>query len=495
MKKAILLFSACYLFSGIQAQSFIGYNNSHYAGIYGVLTNPASMAKSPYQYDVNIIGADLKAGNTYYRISKKAIFSNDTLYLGKDVVNDSGAIRHQYAWLQTDVIGPSGFLQFSADQAAGLIIRFRTQLNFDDLSTPSANFAYTGFKDSTMLNQVMQESYVAAAGHAWTEIGIAYAKVLYKSYPHLLKGGITFKFLGGQQSAYVVARNIAYRFDRPDSITFLSGSLHAGFDQGMQNNTGFQLNNFSFKNLGIGADIGLIYEWRPESPDEEASLLPAPAKDGTDLPYTLRIGVSVTDIGGIRYPPSASNRNLYTNKPVRVPYDSLKYRFGETLVNYNYRLNGYFQSTDTVAHSYYMSLPTVLHLYADYAFTKKLFLNFNASVSLTGGKTRDAKTHYISTFNLTPRIEGRWAAAYLPITFNTQNQLAVGIAGRIGPLVFGSGSLLSNLLSKLVRQGDFYIGLRFIPFSLFKHDGNRMGRFFLTEKQKKLYKSLDCPRY
>ncbi len=101
-----------------QAQSFAGYHTSHYAGIYGVLTNPASAAGSRYKWDVNIIGVDVKAGNTYASIPKSTCSALPISGYATRIISSTPPLTgRQYGWAMGEVMMPS--VLYSIDEKTG----------------------------------------------------------------------------------------------------------------------------------------------------------------------------------------------------------------------------------------------------------------------------------------------------------------------------------------------------------------------------------------
>jgi hypothetical protein len=67
----ILLFISTSLIA--QAQDFLGYANSNYAGVSGVNLNPASIADSRFKFDILIVGTSLNFSNNYVGMKKTAL--------------------------------------------------------------------------------------------------------------------------------------------------------------------------------------------------------------------------------------------------------------------------------------------------------------------------------------------------------------------------------------------------------------------------------------
>jgi len=108
---------------------------------------------------------------------------------------------------------------------------------------------------------------VAAAG--WMEAGVTWANVLYNKDKHFLKGGISLKYLGGISNASISTHHL----NASVSQNITKDSYFAGDASGDINLSfaGASTSNISandltkFNGSGVGFDIGLSYEYRPNS--------------------------------------------------------------------------------------------------------------------------------------------------------------------------------------------------------------------------------------
>src|SRR5882724_5108459 len=57
----------------LSAQQNLGIRNSNYAGIQGALLNPASIAGSKLEWDVNVLSGDVVFANTFLYAPKSAV--------------------------------------------------------------------------------------------------------------------------------------------------------------------------------------------------------------------------------------------------------------------------------------------------------------------------------------------------------------------------------------------------------------------------------------
>src|SRR6188768_3358433 len=123
----IILFSATYA----KAQSYMGYIPDNYAGIQGVLFNPASIVDSRFKTDINLFSTSSSLNNDYYGISLFDL-SDENYDANKDgkrtPTNNNGGI------LYSDVMGPSFMFNIAPKHAIAIYTRARAVLNVNEIN-------------------------------------------------------------------------------------------------------------------------------------------------------------------------------------------------------------------------------------------------------------------------------------------------------------------------------------------------------------------------
>jgi hypothetical protein len=215
-----------------------------------------------------------------------------------------------------------------------------------------------------------------------------------------------------------------------------------------------------FKSTGIGADIGFVYEYRPDTGSYARRDLNK---------YKFKIGLSVLDIGSIKYDRDLSRSGSYgihITGPQRFYLRSLA---EASVDDFKDTLNKYpqFFSPDAAGNAagYTTALPTTVQLNADYHVRKGFYVNLNAQLGLTNSGSKAYASQYYNAVAITPRFENKLLGVYVPLTYNALTEFTAGASFRVGGFFFGSGSILSAALGSS-KQADFFIGLHF--GSLFK---------------------------
>lgn len=169
-------------------------------------------------------------------------------------------------------------------------------------------------------------------------------------------------------------------------------------------------------------------------------------------PYVFKLGVSITDIGSINYKESDITR-YNMNQTV----DATVFDEGDT----DQTLEDYYNGvTNTLATK--VKLPTALNLSADYRIKGKFFTSHSGSFALVSSDSESAN-NIINNVTLAPRLETKWLSIYSPLSLRQYGDFAWGFGLRFGPLMVGSGSVLSNLISSSTKTTDVYVGLK-VPF-------------------------------
>jgi hypothetical protein len=106
---------------------------------------------------------------------------------------------------------------------------------------------------------------------------------------------------------------------------------------------------------------------------------------------------------------------------------------------------------------YSVSLPTALHVDADYYIEKGFYVNLATQLNLISNKTKVYNSTYYNSVSLTPRWEKKTIGVYLPLNYSALTKFNVGLGAHLGPVFFGSGSIF-NLLFGGSRQADAQLG-------------------------------------
>jgi outer membrane protein OmpA-like peptidoglycan-associated protein len=451
MKKRLVLgLISCVPLFGL-SQQFTGFTYDNYSGVHGMLQNPASVAGSKYKVNINFFSMSALAGNNAYELKNSNFKSFDfsDLEENRDYFK-SGNTDKKNLWMNTDIMGPSFMFTSGKKSGIGLYTRARTIVNQFNLS--DRTFRFFG-ADDALYNTDIQEENLQLKAHAFAEAGLTYGRIIYNAPNHLVKMGITGKYVIGMAAASVYSKKLAVNIDKNDFINKLEGDLNVRYSGNLDavDDDFSDILDKSSGNHGLGFDLGFVYEWRPESSRWLTT---------DQTPYKLRVSTSLNDLGSVKYNNSEHGDSYSVNASARTT-DDLDKQDGETFDEYFTRLeNQGIITSQTHADKLKVKLPATFRIDADYHIYKRLFINAGAIVNLINKDKNELTAHYATSYTITPRLEKKWFSIYSPLYYNTLNKkMAWGAGLRAGFLFLGSGSVLSNMLSnKNVTQADFHIG-------------------------------------
>ncbi|MEP1954843.1 MAG: DUF5723 family protein, partial [Algoriphagus sp.] len=329
-----------------------------------------------------------------------------------------------------DILGPSAL--FNLNEKSSIAITTRARGFFNLLNIAGELYELTASEDEVESFDLTMED-LSGVVHVWGEVGVTYSRVILEKDKHFLKGGATLKYLVGAGGVYGLSPMLRGNYDATTEILATNGELSYGFT------SGFDSEEISFSEVtgGLGADLGIVYEFRD-------------ADNWDENPYKLRLGLSVTDIGSINYKETSDFR--YDMNATIDANEFDEYDLEDVLEN-NY--NG----TETLQDKKF-GLPTAIQIFADYSITNRFFVSAQGAISVR--KVSDIPvSNIINAFSVTPRFEMRWISVYSPVSVRQyDSSLAWGFGLRAGPLTVGSGSILTNLISSSSKTADVYVALK-----------------------------------
>ena len=448
MKKTFLILLFLISSLTITAQSYTGYFHDNYAGVQSVLFNPASIADSRFKTDINLFSVSGTVGNDLYGVKFFDVFKNGYDIDSEAKITPSNANN---ARINFDIMGPSFMFNIAPKHTLAVFTRARSITNLRDINGNLIDQVKDGLDESSDFN--LNAGNAKGASNSWGELGISYAAVLYQNNQHFLKGGLTAKYLQGGVNGYIQGKDVNVTYventGSPENSTLVTnGEITIGASQDFEANEDYK---FDANSRGFGFDLGLVYEWRPNYADYDLNNAKPADNNFRDLnKYKVRFGLSVTDIGSIDYKNKKQdtyNVNGIVTQQMIDDADNL-YDF----------LNEHYTKTST-SKGAKTNLPTALHADVDWNMYKKFYLNLNGDINMVS--TNKLNAYGIADrVSLTPRYESRWFSFYVPMTWMEYSGMQVGSGIRLGAFFVGSGSVLSNVVSKESKGADFHVGMK-----------------------------------
>ncbi|WP_103865553.1 OmpA family protein [Aquimarina sp. I32.4] len=434
-----------------KSQSYIGFLTDNYSGVHSVISNPANIVDSRFKTDINLVGVSSFVGNDYYGLNYRDLFEDNY-----DIETDAKTFSKtkNNALGNTDVLGLSFMFNINEKNAIALYTRARAFYSINEINGQTFGNIVNDFDNNQ--DFIVDEGDLFASAHTWAEVGLSYARVIMNKEQHFLKGGVTLKYLQGLGNAYAVGKNVNVNYDADG--TLLSGGQRIGSVQttgelayGYSENLENDLEEIEVVNgaVGIGADLGFVYEWRPNYSDYTAT----DSKGNTYMQkdvnkYKLKFGLSLTDLGAISYDKGVEERYDITNTFDQNTFEDIDID----------ELENFYRALDP-GNANKAVLPTALHVNADWNINQKFYVNLNSDFSLTS-KDKVNRSRIANTISLTPRFETKWFSFYSPVSIVQHSGFMWGAGLRAGPLYVGSGSVLSALINDETKALDVYAGLK-----------------------------------
>jgi len=489
MTKKILFLCLIYI-QHIKSQDYLGFNQSNYAGITGIYQQPACIVDSRMKFDMNLIGLNLSVYNNYIGLKHSALkrtgsLTNPTFKAFEDTNFTANYLvekirsNDKSVYLSNRISGPGFMLNVNHKDAIAISTGIRTYVNIDGVSPDLAKLIYKELNYPSLWVTNLQNKNLNIQTMTWGEYALTYAHIFKEDNEHFFKAGATVKLLQGIQSAFIFIKDLDYNFKNSDTLSLFQSEVKYGHSDNFNfenqklggTNSGAQFFDFSQATANIGADFGLVYEWRPNYKKFKYDL------DGEkDLwylnknKYKLKIGVSVTDLGVIKFKKGATSGDFKAD----VNFWNIKPINPKTIRELDDTLHGRFGGARSGGEPYKMNLPTAISFQIDYNIWKDFYLNCMPFFALQF-KNNETKVHDFSSISVTPRWDHKWFGAFIPVQYNVLDGYRTGLAIRLGPLVLGTSNILPLIGNNTLYGADIYALVKVpVPFRRVRdrdHDG------------------------
>jgi hypothetical protein len=461
------------------AQDYHAIEGSPFAGSLGVSNNPASILSTPYPWDVTLFSAQGTWSTnalTVYNLSLLS-FSDSSKY-GINNGNYGRRVNFDYNihLLNARIaLGRTSAIAFGAN-LRGYGIGHTSAYNYSDTIHNIRNYL-----DDNPGNEPYSANFVTSS---WIELFATYAHTFIDDGDRRLNVGLTLRAMRGISGAYAqfsdgTTKTVSAGGKPVYQVS--GGNLRYGYSSNFDawhngNSTGQNLNNFlNLTQGGAAFDLGAEYLLRTQALSDPGS------NEDDYYDYNWKIGVSLLDIGENRY--KYGNQSLATTGVRNVADSILDRKFGsggiDNLQQFKDTLSTVVGSPANLRGLFNILNPARLVINVDRPLENHFAINANLSFNLTG--SNEGKRLGVKEMNLltvTPRWETRRWGLYLPIQYNTENQLWIGGAFKAGPLLFGIHNWGFLFAKQKMANGGGYI-------ALIIHPGHGFG-----EKEDKRY---GCP--
>jgi len=480
----------------IKAQDFMGLQSSNYAGVVGLYSNPANIVDNRLKFDMVLIGLNVNVDNNYIGIKRSSIKgtrikdvqnadgTTSKGFVGYSPTWDSTRNTSPYYWKNnivsqtnkydksiyssTRIVLPSFMVQLNKRNALAFNWGVRNYVNIDGISQDLAKLGFEEFIYPSLWFTNLTNKNLSIQQMAWAEYGLTYGHVFKEDGKNFFKAGATVKLLQGLEAAYIYIRDLEYKLDTKDTVSFFNTSVAYGHSDNLNfSNTTNASDIYKFtSNPGFGFDIGAVYEWRP---DYESHKYEMDGEKGLwrrdHNKYKFKASLAVNDIGGIRFKKGGLSNDFTANVN---RYNVDKFEIVRDVDSFDSLITADFNSDRDAEKTFKMALPTAINAQLDYNIWKPFYINLTANITNFYTK-REAKVHDFTTISLAPRFDHKWFGLTLPFTYNSlaakrgQN-VQIGTMARLGPLVLGTNDM-AGLFTSDVYGANIYFLLKIpVPY-------------------------------
>ena len=472
MKKHLyFLFFFLLAHSLTNAQDFLPFASSNYAGVTGVQLQPASIADSRYKFDMAVSATNVSVTNNFYGFDPYLLWHRSLMnnldfkgpYISRNL---DGNTKSVFLSQKQDIL--SFMVSLSDKSSIAFTPSVRSVFNLDNVTDTLATLLDDLNQETNYWGIQLKDENVNMQFNSWVEYGFTYARILIDKQQHFLKGGATLKITQGMGSAYMFVKDLNYTVHHKDTVSFYNSYSNYGTSDNITTNV---TNDLAYKfdaNPSLALDLGFVYEYRPQWLKHKYDM------DGkTNIwrkdedKYLFRIGFTVSDLGSVRYRRNPISRDFNI--------DTTRLYTGDLEFNSVGDFNSFIDTTFNfykISDKYNMNLPLCLSMQLDVRVANGFYINFTPYLALQQGNENVNRVHYLSALNFVPRYDKKWFGVSVPVQYNALKQWNIGFGMRLGPLWIGWNDLFSTLASSKNRYGTSASAILKVPI-LYKHPKDR----------------------
>lgn len=453
---------ALLLWVQLPAQEQWGGALGNYAGTDAIALNPARGATQWPFADIRLLGLDVRAWNDLVgaAVSERSIAgelrnSAQGVTPGTWTAREYLAASDKRAVVQASILGPGMSLSLGRG-TLGFGIRSRVHISVTDVPAALGRHIFHGFGFDEQRNVRLDLGGPRVVAAAWSEASVSYAHLLLARDFSMLSMGATARYMVGHTAA-------AFHLDELSYTSMDSARLEFHRISGAYGIAAPELT----AGHGFGGDLGVVFE---RTIDEADGYMPHRSGRGcTPLEYRYRIGLSLLDLGGMRFAEASAGS------------------FEEGSIDLgNYNATGVedVESLDSllstaVAHSPATGLrigaPTAVALQYDQRISHQVYVGFAGVQQIsfpTGTRLRRA-----NVMAVVPRWETRYVEIAVPITVQEYDlrRPGLGASVRLNGFMIGSDDLRPFFGRRDVRSIDLYFRVKWLihrsPFCKGKRPG------------------------
>ena len=446
-----------------KAQELLGVTLGNYSGTAGLMVNPAGMTNNKIYLDINLATANVFFRNNFAYLPKEdfviwdaANYNFPPIY-GVDTnrnVNYYDNYNLKNATVNARLLGPSAMLQVG-DHAFGITTGVRYFTSGNRIPWDIAEISYNGLDYTPLHNIEFNDFDFDFSTSAWMEIGLSYAYNAIKSYDKQLTVGISIKKLWGYGGGYLKTSNVNYIVVNDSTINIKNLNAEAGFSIPVDYDNNDYISTPTFRGSGVGVDIGAVFikkkkvsvnEWRgkklcSQSYDE----------------YIYRIGVSILDIGRVKYTNNAQLHSYDDVSEYWVNADTLNFTDINTMMS---QISNTFYGDPAASlrsNTIKIGLPTALSVQVDFSLQNNIYIGgfWIHPIRINMNALRRP-----AQLAIVPRFETKYFELSVPFSIYEYQYPRVGIAARFYFFTIGTERLGTYLGMADMNGLDIYASIK-----------------------------------
>lgn len=470
----------------LKAQTLNGLQNSNFAGVHSVYSNPALLTSMAYKRHANVttFATDINTN----LVSLTAPFTLWQAMMGNvpaQYLNDKGKVAWKNDYLQSYPVGMNGWANMGLEwRGPAYAKRMGQRWVWSTHSRSRSNFAVKNVSDATLAYaRVLLDSGKSGANvlqiaqtavqplniqaSAYQEIGASLAFAIVDAKKMKISMGATAKYLMGLGHLSFVSQGMKLQTFGKDSIVIQNSNIQVAYSESQvlqRLMRGAILGGLpSLRDIvgsGLGFDFGISVEG-----GKGGSVVQIKDRwlgDPTVRNYRWRLAASLMDWGRVSYRNELKSFSMSNTNPVTLKTDaaflgafaqgsSEGFAYLEQFAkdNMNYQSDALSQR---------VVLPTQIQLQGDYRLMSRVYASFHWQQSLLAAQTQGFRQP--SSLIVSPRIETKWLEVAMPMGLTQDYKKGnIGAFVRVGPAFVGSDNFVTNLMSNNIKGINLYFGL------------------------------------
>lgn len=442
--------------------------STNYSGSRGLAVNPSLMTTSFVYADFGLnVGisaynnfAFVKASDLYNILTGGGFsdyYKNGKRYDFDFVMNT----KPKYFYETLDLKVLSTMYNFNGKNAFGLFVNNRVYSNGTRIPWEILEIGVVSMEDGDYSGKNYHSENSKAGVMAWSEVGIAYSLTVKDRYYDKIDVGVTAKGLLGYAAAAVNLKEVDKYIINSDSTIIHKVDMTAAMSAPIDYSADFADGEVFDKNKiingwGAGVDIGVTYTHKRE--EKMACVVKRPCTF-PKIHYNWRLGVSLLDVGAIRFNKNARVYRYFTEEDKE--FDISRFEGVSNFDSMIDTLNSMFYENPADARggeSFVMGLPTALSVQFDYNIWRGFYVNSTLVQPLRFWKYSAARPAMLT---VSPRYESSYFDFSLPVSLYNYERIMIGLELRLAFLTVGTQNIF-NFIGVGKSYGlDAYVALKF----------------------------------